>query len=349
MGRTAYEEHFGCSIAVAISADYQIGLPSGQGGCRFFSIQATIPGLRVKLPKAVYLQSGGAVQPLIECVTGSDKFMIVDAEDNELFEAVADNVYECRLLSNAHDAGSWIIRELAVESGTMLLANAVPLEISLGSGGNGINLRDFARTIGFTDEVPYAIRCTLLADSVIGNEVTTPSFDTGDWPAGSSLLLFLETGAVITGKGGDGGRGGDVPPGLLAQPGLAGGPALVVRLNTALVSYGTIQGGGGGGGGGARNGTQAGGGGGGGCGHQQSIGGNPGTGGGAFNGQFGSLFVAGGGGSGGNQGGQGGAPGGVGSASGAAGGAAGDAIRRLSTVTLTKIRAGTILGAEVTF
>ncbi len=83
---------------------------------------------------------------------------------------------------------------------------------------------------------------------VIGStSTTTPAFDSGSFPAGSSLQLT--NNGTITGRGGEGGAG-SAQCGSPGSAGGTGGPAMQTRVATTLANNGSIWGGGGGGGGG---------------------------------------------------------------------------------------------------
>jgi hypothetical protein len=229
---------------------------------------------------------------------------------------------------------------------------------------NNVNLREYARSAGAFDDVPYAVTCTIAAGHVIGSRLGPSAFRTGAWPAGTTIKLVLEEGARICGRGGAGGRGGMAGPGAFNEAGFAGGAGLQMEHDLVIANGGKIQGGGGGGGGGTFV-SVPGCGGGGGAGYVASVGGlggtSPTTGqqlvagnGGAGSIDLGGLGgVLGGHNSGGNGGGPGqpGAPGGsLGTAlTAAAGGAAGPAVRQKTGTTLTWLRTGTVDGATVLY
>lgn len=354
-GRTAAEEHFGVGIEVDIAADYRLRLPFGPGGVRLYVLRPDAPGIAAILPDATLLQVGGAPQ-FVVCNDGTDTMTVEDSDGDTVATIAVGSSEELILADNASPAGGWLSRSFSFTLGTQLDYDRVPVEIVLTETiRDGFNARDYARELGYEDNVAYAVRVTIREGVVIGNDAATPAFNTGEWPAGTTMLLVLEQDARICGKGGNGGRGGDVPPGLLAQNGTAGGVALRTYLDLAIANHGYIQGGGGGGGGGAQSAGVPGGGGGGGAGYVESTGaapGNLGTGQAPSygHGQPGTIGLAGaGGGTAAGNGGNGGAPGTAGSNGNATGGAAGDAIQRLTGTTVTKIVTGTINGAEVTF
>ncbi len=354
-GRTAAEEHFGTGVAADISADYRLRLPFGPGGARLYVLRPDSPGIKVRLPDARMLQVGGTPQYAV-CNDGTDNLQVVDSDDVLIATVGVGNSEEFVLASNATEPGVWLPRPFSFALGTGLDYDRVPVEIELTETiRGGFNVRQRARDMGFLASVAYAVRVTIRSGVVIGNEVATPAFNTGEWATGTTMLLLLEENARICGKGGNGGRGGDVPPGLLPTNGNIGGVALRTYLDLAIVNHGYIQGGGGGGGGGAYASTTPGGGGGGGAGYIESAGGPTGlhTNGAPFpNGQggYGTIGLAGAGGwTPASTGGNGGGPGAAGSNGGATGGAGGSAIERRTGTTVTKIVAGTIDGAEVTF
>lgn len=219
------------------------------------------------------------------------------------------------------------------------------------------------------------VRLTLGPGAIVtSQDINIPALDTGVFPAGSRLTIILESGARISGKGGDAGDGGSIggagfpPNNVNGTPGEKGGDAITLKLDTTIENNGTIQGGGGGGGGGGRcaggAGTLGGCGGGGGAGQfpgAAGLGGN----GVATDGADGNPGTLSAGGAGGihvtdatPRGGNGGNPGQAGQAgetgghlctgpeigAGGGGGAAGLAVRlNLNTVTWAPM--GTVLGA----
>lgn len=362
MARTAYDEHFGRSLALTVTGTVQLPAPSGIGGVRLFSLSAASDGYDVKLPDARDCLLG---TPMTVHVTRT--FDLQDGNGGALVTLTANQVAECWLLANTTKAGTWAVQ---VTSGAVLAGGVtigrIVYDLRFDDDRRDFNLLGHLLSIGYDNTTPIAARVTLGANVVFGASATYSwGFATNYFPAGSTLLLILETNATITGHGGDGGRGGHYMIGIPgAFNGSAGGAAFRVEMNTALINGGYIQGGGGGGGGGGGTNPwllplQAGGGGGGGAGYRPGLGGGEGFGGGATAGLPGGLNVAGGGGSGYYAGGPGGGPGQRGtpgrmySTPGPVpygdGGEAGDAIQRWTSATLTKIVAGTILGAETTF
>lgn len=159
--------------------------------------------------------------------------------------------------------------------------------------------------------------------NVTASSTSTPAFDTGPLPAGSTLRII--NNGRIQGAGGRGGNGGQpASPGQSAFP---GGIALNLTLDTTIDNgSGQIWGGGGGGGGGA-GGAASGSGGGGGAGQVPGAGGSGNAAGSAGTSEAGGAggLTAADGGTGGNPGAAGAAGQSTGS-SGGAGGAAGKAV-----------------------
>jgi len=372
MSWTAYQEHQGGSVNENIFADYKIRLPSGPGGCRYYVLHPEAVGIDATLPDARKLQTGSDVYLIANA--GLETMDIRDAANGLLMTLPIGDCVELDLLSNATEAGTWLLRTYTSEFGLPLANNRVPIELHITEPiRTGLDIREYARSLGYTsDSIPYAVRFRLAAGITIGSStVLTPAVTTGDWPTGTSMMIHLESGARITGMGGAGGRGANTTSVIFAAAGGTGGAALTLTLDTVLVNHGYIQGGGGGGGGGGRGnnifGAPApGGGGGGGAGWIESSGGtagllangqSPATG----NGDRGTIQLPGAGGNGtiiSGFGGRGGYPGQAGATgnnggaagpagAGAVGGAAGAAIRKLTGITLTKIVTGTIDGAEV--
>jgi len=363
MARTAYDEQYGKSLALAVTGDFQLPAPSGIGGARLFSLSADLDGYDVWLPDARDCALGSQIT-----VHVTRSFNLVDAAGGMLVTLTANQVADCYLIANGTLAGTWVVQVTvgAALAGGVTIGRVV-YDLRFDDDRNSFNLRGHLLSIGWDGTSPVAARVTLGADVTFGAGSTSLDwgFATNIMPAGSTLLLILEAGATIAGRGGDGGAGGSDTGGITgAFSGGPGGAGLRIEMNTALINGGIIQGGGGGGGGGGGTNPwlqplQAGGGGGGGAGYVPSFGGAAGSGGGATAGLPGTLYVAGGGGLGYYAGGPGGGPGQRGtpgrmySTPGPVpygdGGEPGDAIQRWTGATLTKIVAGTIVGAEVTF
>jgi hypothetical protein len=353
---------FGGSVDVSTGGPfYTLGLPWGPGGKRLHVVRPSSATFAV-LPLALFLREGADVFRIVNA--GTANLTILGILGTPFATLTPGQVADLHLPVLTVE-GLW---QVYVRSGTATLGTGLAdrkvVNLRLTTQTN-LNLREYARSAGAFDDVPYAVTCTIAAGHVIGStSVAIPAFDTGVWPAGTTIKLLLEAGARICGRGGAGGQGGLVPPSAFNGPGQAGGAAIQTWNNLVVVNRGFIQGGGGGGGGGTFV-AVPGCGGGGGAGYLAS---EPGLGGfglggsgqlAAGNGQGGSIGLGGLGGvlAGHNSGGAGGGPGTAGSPgsslgtaiTAAQGGAAGAAIRYLSTVTVTKLVTGTINGAEVSF
>lgn len=373
MSRTAYDEWFGGSAAVAISGGSPtayLPLPFGAGGARLFDLTVTTAGGVLRLPDVARLTPGGRPQCSIWHHSGNN----VDVKTRDGVTLVMGGmptgyVHDFYLMPD----GTWWHESAAVVAGTPYSAQPSFELRFTATTDEGINLRDLIDA-QFGYDGSYAVDLRVILDgAVIGApDRATPAFRTGTWPTGSKLLLVLMAGSYIAGKGGAGGRGGDAGTGLLAQPGDAGGIGLAIEVDTNLLNRGTIAGGGGGGGGGASwpYGYLGGGGdgGGGGAGYGYSAGGRGGNGqyvGPVSNGDVtppgnsgldGSLGVPGGVVIGNAQhgtapqsewAGGGGTPGADGDVGASGGGAGGAAIAVYGGVTLTQVVVGTILGAVI--
>jgi len=354
-------EHYGESIVAALTADNYRLRPPGRtiGSARLYKLtpNANRP---VILPNSSRSRPGESV--VVWNASGSFNVVLKTVGGTTIATVLPGYVAECYLIE-ASESGTWhvALTDTGVGSGTSLALDRVQLDATITSDTVDFNLRDYWRAHGYDGTTPAALRLFVgspdriyLMGSSNDGSARDCGFNTGDdWPSGTTLLLF-NYGRII-GRGGNGGRGGDVPPGLFSQSGSNGNHGMRIRIPTALVNYGSICGGGGGGGGGISSGSVAGSGGGGGAGHVFSAGGQPGTGTGAIEGVGGSAFSNGGGGNSGQPtgGGSGGGPGqnGFASVGGTPGGTAGSAIlvETSAAGTLTKIVAGTILGAEGTF
>lgn len=350
-------EFFGDSIAETVTFDgYQLRTPGGRpGSCRFYSLTPNAALRVVVLPFGGYDANGESV--VVHNADGANTIGVVDKAAALVGFITAGQVATFYKTATSV-AGSWLMRASTASVGTGLVWAREPLNLVIGNDEVDFNLRSYWDARGYTGDTAAALRVWVGDSSysyLMGASSTSEcGFDSGEWPSGSTLLLFNY--GVISGKGGAGGRGGDVPPGLLAQDGSVGGPAMRLRINTVIVNYGTIQGGGGGGGGASWQSTTPGSGGGGGAGHTFSLGGEPGTGIGGSAGSPGSVYGPGAGGANILSGRSGGTPGAQGEGAnsdptfvGAVGGAGGASILRLPAVTVTKIRTGTILGTETTF
>lgn len=354
MSRTAEQEFFGDVVEEdGLVDDYQLRVPHGQGGARLYVLGFADPHY-AELPDARLLAPGAGAQITV-IATDRDIDVVPSGSGTPLVTVTNTDAVTFYLVDNSAQEGEWGYDQAAYEAGTPIPLGRVAYEFTVGSDRVDLNIRNHIAAMGYDEVTPVSVRCTIADGVTVGASITSYwAIDTGGLPAGSTVHLTIGVGAVVTGAGGNGGRGGDVLPGLLSQVGSNGGSAMLIQDDTVLVSYGTIQGGGGGGGGGASlsvpaSSQQAGGGGGGGAGWRRSIGGMPGTGGGATDGSSGGRDEGGQGGLGYVDGGFGGDAGQAGSTGTAAGGAAGDAIQRATSRTLTKIVAGNIYGAETTY
>ncbi len=367
----AIDEMRGGSVDATIaSGNYRCRLDSGEGGCRLYVVRPQTAGCTFTLPNPAYIRPGAA--PNFTVINkGPEAIEIRSFGAASIYTLAVNRAIEIRILIQGTDL--WSLQgPFVVSSGTALNGNRKPFEITYTASSASAQTRvrnDVARQYGYVaSDGPAAVMVTIKANVVIGGgTTTTASFDTGGWPAGTTMLVMMESGSYVVGRGGNGGVGMNAQTLGVGSPGngIDGGPAMYVRCNTALVNMGTIGGGGGGGYGGLARPTTspsyAGGGGGGGAGVPAGVGaagglnmaGQPTA---NTKGQDGTLVAGGAGGpaEAGNtsSGGRGRNGGGLG-ASGELGsfgtsGASGDAIRRDSSYTLTKITAGTILGPEVT-
>jgi hypothetical protein len=360
-GRRRIQEHerYGDSVYAEIGADYRLRLPYGANGARLYVLVPDKPGLSAKLQKATLLQTGGI--PQYEVINrGFDALDVVDYEDNVVAALSPGDWGTFALQSNGSEAGGWLGTVRGSAANTAITMGRQIVNLAYGNEGRtNIDLLHDAQEAGYDISLPSLVTVFVVDECVVGSADTSiAALSSNIWPAGSALRLYVGAGARIVGKGGEGGRGGDATPGLLAQNGEDGGDALRLAVDTVLLNYGKIQGGGGGGGGGIRSAPPSaypGGGGGGGAGHQASRGGPSGT---HVNGQpwaggegvQGSIDAPGaGGGTPAQDGGAGGAAGQSGTqpSGGGLGGGGGNAISKASGITLTKLRVGTIDGAEV--
>jgi hypothetical protein len=366
MTRTAYDEFYGVGIDTAISANYVLRLTYGENGANFYCLRPSA-AVDVRLPIGTLGRKGDKITVANH---GTQTITVKDVLGTTIATVVTGTKQLFVLLDNATLQGTWLTRNLTSAIGTTLVYDRVSLRIAFGTwAGTGVNLRDYANTkFGYDGSKPASIYCELSGSIVIGSEISSqPAFDSGTWPAGTTLLLWIGAGSQVVGIGGKGGAGGEAGI-IFASPGLVGGDAIVTRVDTAIVNYGTISGGGGGGGGGSHASPSAsgggGGGGGGGAGYQPALGGAGGSGGGTqpngspgLSGAIGLGGLGGAGGTGAGSGGAGGGPGAAGSNGtgsggvgvGGLGGATGNAIVRILPATVNKIVAGTINGPEVAF
>jgi hypothetical protein len=350
---TAETEWFGDGDDVILSADYKLRPGSGLPGCcRFYVLRPTSLLLSAILPDARVCQVSSY---LTVANHGSASLTIKDTSGTTITTVDIGHAATVWLQANATSAGVWVVIDSTSVLGTSLVSAREPIDIVISeSNAEGIDLRQWAMSLGYTSTItPYAVRVTVLPGVTLGSQSpNAAALGTGTWPVGSTILLVLSEGSTISGAGGDGGNGGSASGAILPQNGADGGVGLLVEWNTSLFNYGRIQGGGGGGGGVSASNPIPGGGGGGGAGYTPGDGGlagaeisglqsqSHGSAGSLLGGGYPGGFIS-------TTQGFGGAPAMPGLASGGLGGAAGEAIMVLSTVTLTKFVAGTIVGAEV--
>ena len=344
-------EFFGGSLVANVTADgYLLRTPGNlPGSARWHDLTPNAPRVIV-LPFGNSVRNGESVT--VHNASGTHGMFVLDQAAG-LVTTLAPLTVTTFWKTEATLAGSWIWTTTTGAAGAFRPSGLVSLRLEHRVANQQyLNLRTYWDANGYDGVTPAALRLDVASGYVLGAASTGDvALDTGDWPAGS--YLFLANAGIITGAGGDGGRGADVPPGIFALPGQAAGPGVRLRIDTAIVNYGAIQGGGGGGGGGIRDASTAGNGGGGGAGYRYGMGGGPGSGGGgASQGQDGGVE---GGGLGGftltaiTNGGRGGDPGQAGQSAGAVGGAGGVAILQKTGTTLTQIVAGTISGGVLLY
>lgn len=366
MGNTAIDEQLGGSddTTYSLGGIYTLRLPSGFNGCRLYVARPTVAGVILRMPSPSRCSTGAA--PIFVIINKGTQTLTVTSNGGLTIGTIAaGNAWEIWLPLEGVD--TWLpIGPFPVSSSGNLNGNRKVFDVTYTASSTTVTRvrSDVAKQYGYVGaDGPAAVNVTIKSGVVLGGGTpTVSSFGTGSWPAGSTMLITLEPGAFIAGRGGAGGRGADIN-GAGVGAGGDGGLAMDVRVNAALINNGTIQGGGGGGGGGARRLINSvwlpGGSGGGGAGADPGAGGGIVNGNSATAGQPGS-FTAGGeaGTAGGYVGGAGGAPGALGgngapgtAGGGGARGAAGVAITVNTSggYSLTKIVNGTITGAETTF
>lgn len=209
-----------------------------------------------------------------------------------------------------------------VLSGAISLANfygTADVQILSVGGGTNVNLRSLADAAGYDGREKVQLTVT---GNCLASSTGVYAMNTGSWPAGAKVEVFIDAGVIGAGGGGGGGGFGTNSGG----GGGGGGPAIYV---TAMTGGGTMTitirngyvyagGGGGGGGGGARRlvaqdlVSYSGGNGGGGAGSGGGAGGGGAGAGGAGNGGSGGNYGSPGGGGASSDG--GGGPGGAGGA-----------------------------------
>jgi len=125
--------------------------------------------------------------------------------------------------------------------------------VTIGSSSNNLNLWNYLLASGSAAAgTPGTWVVTIASGVAIGSSSTgVPAFDTGTFPAGSSLQI-INNGNIegAGGTGGNGSAGASLCPTSVPTPGAVGGPALQARTTMTLVNNANIWGGGGGGGGG---------------------------------------------------------------------------------------------------
>lgn len=365
MGNTAIDEQRGGSVDVTLGSAtvYQGRMPTGPGGVRLYVVRPTVAGSTFRLPNPSYCSVGS--EPVCVVINkGTQSINIASFGGVAITALAANRSIEAYLGFAGLDL--WNLNgPFTVASSSALNGTRKPIElVYTASTTTGTNFRvDAAKQFGYVGaDGPVALTVTVKTGVVLGQgdmgsyfETSPPAgTTTGSWPAGSTCLLIVESGAYIQGRGGAGANQGTLYNGA---NGRAGGSALECWIPTCIQNNGYIRGGGGGGGGGNRKDTPSiiyGGNGGGGAG---APGGTNGTG--TQAGTIAAGLEAGGSGgqlSGGYAGGAGGGPGlpgspgfGLNGATGGAGGLAGPAIRRLSTITVTQFGSGVYAGGTITF
>jgi len=255
MGNTAIDEQRGGSVDVTLGSPtvYQAGLPSGPGGVRLYVVRPTVAGSSFRLPNPNYCTVGA--EPVCVVINkGTQSIDITNFGGTLITSLAANRAIEAYLLIVGVDLWS-PIGPFVVSSSGGLNGNRKPFEVVYtASSTTRTNVRtDVAKQYGYVGaDGPAAVAVTIKSGVVLGGGTPTgASFGTGGWPAGSTMLITLESGAFIAGAGGAGGRGADIN-GAGVGAGGDGGLAMNVLVNAALINNGTIQGGGGGGGGAAR-------------------------------------------------------------------------------------------------
>ena len=363
MARTAYDEHFGGSVDLGITARYDLPYPSGvPGSSKMHVIRPSIAGLDVYLPDATAIPQAVGGDPCFTILNLGTWALDIVTSGGSLFTTLnVGDAVQIMLLDGSTSDGVLVARSSVVSTpGPSIPTNVVNFFLTLQSGLD-TNIRDLCDLQGYDGVTParvFALLSVPVGGSIalLGASSTSASaLTTGLFPSGSSVTLTIGAGCYVTGKGGAGGNGAP----LSGSPtnGQNGGVAMSVLAPMTLFNYGSILGGGGGGAGDATvaaTNYALGGGGGGGSGYGISSGGSSsntsatGGSGGLQSGGFGGTTVS------------GVASGGAGGAAGAAGttatygtataGAGGAAIVVYTSGmgSLTKSVAGTITGAEST-
>lgn len=263
MTHTALKEQYGGSVDVTLSTTtpYQCSHDSRHGCRRFYIIRPTVVGAIARLPNADY-QTIGA-NPSITIINRGTQDLTVQTASGTLVGVLPANIgaefyclYNIEAL-NLLGTPTWTFLPMVNTTvGASLNTNRIPFSITYtasSASAQTIVRNDIARTYGYVaSDGPAAVTVTIKSNVVIGGgTTTTASFDTGSWPAGTTMMVMLESGSRIAGCGGTGGFGA-TSTGNAPTSGQNGGPAMRVRCTTAIVNSGVIAGGGGGGGGGAR-------------------------------------------------------------------------------------------------
>lgn len=159
----------------------------------------------------------------------------------------------CQIISLKAGDSSWNVTAEQVTQGDIDLPDIDFKLIPIDSNEVNFNLRtEYLRL--YPDAVSgQTVECTIRSGVIVTSETTaTPAFSTGTgWAAGVTVRLVLEEGAVIAGKGGNGGSATMSGFSSSASNGQAGGLALKVESDIEIENNGIIGGGGGGGGGAA--------------------------------------------------------------------------------------------------
>ena len=373
MARTALDEMYGGTFQLSTGTASTLPLPSGVPGAA--RLIESVGNSIADTPDARLLPVGGPVYVVWNNQTSGGTMLLRDAAHGTLANLGNHDVATCYLLDNTTEAGTWIVQTSTAAQSSAQTITVDEFDLELGSGLNlDINIRTLCDQQGYAGVNPARVRVWVgpqgsATVGVVGTYTNTihPGMRTGTFPAGSIIVLTVLPNGFITGQGGDGGTGQPITGGTPSSPtygsvvnGTDGSDGLHVACDTILYNYGRIQGGGGGGSGGGASGSVSGPGGGGGAGYYPSPAGLRGS------VPVNQGFAYGGSGDKGrvNQAGLGGghnngAPAGTGGAGGDPGqngnpasdgtsafGQAGYAIKVDASVTLTKVVAGNIDGAE---
>jgi hypothetical protein len=201
--------------------------------------------------------------------------IVVSATDG--FQKTTANTY-------TNDASNWLLGRLTGATVTSLItspgsppAQLPPTSINVTISGSTSNLNLWNYLVANGLAVPGAAGAwnVTIASNVTVSSTSSgvAAFDTGVFPAGSTVNIT--NNGTIVGVGGDGGGGSVCMTGQPATSGSAGGPAFRAQVAVTVVNNNRIWGGGGGGGGGSGDYFSSGGGGGG-AGQTAGAGGPPG-------------------------------------------------------------------------